>query len=70
MARLSTGFLLFEIFVLSYLVFYIKDKGLRLAAFLLLLLFGAFRLYNLISVYWDLYVPFETIFAPTDIMRE
>ncbi len=70
MARLSTGFLLFEIFVLAYLIFYLKDKGLRLLAFLLLLLFGAFRLYNLISVYYDLYVPFETIFAPTDIVRE
>ncbi|MGK9126758.1 EpsG family protein [Olivibacter sp. SA151] len=70
MARLSTGFLLFEIFVLAYLVFYLKDKGLRLVAFLVLLLFGAFRLYNLISVYYDLYVPFETIFAPTDIIRE
>jgi len=70
MARLSTGFLLFEIFILGYLVFYIQDKALRMAAFLLLLLFGAFRLYNLMAVYWDLYVPFETIFAPTDIVRE
>ncbi|MEH6305200.1 EpsG family protein [Olivibacter sp. CPCC 100613] len=70
MARLSTGFLLFEIFVLAYLVFYLKDKSLRLVAFLVLLLFGAFRLYNLISVYYNLYVPFETIFAPTDIIRE
>jgi len=69
-ARLSTGFLLFEIFILGYLVIAVRDKWLRLLAFMLLLLFGAFRLYNLLSVYWDLYVPFETIFAPTDIQRE
>jgi len=69
-ARLSTGFLLFEIFILGYLVMAVRNKWLRLLAFLLLLLFGAFRLYNLIAVYWDLYIPFETIFAPIDIQRE
>ncbi|QNL51584.1 EpsG family protein [Olivibacter sp. SDN3] len=70
MARLSTGFLLFEIFILGYLVVSIADKRLRMLAYVLVVLFGAFRLYNLISVYWELYVPFETIFAPTDIIRE
>lgn len=69
-ARLSTGFLLFEIFILGYLVMAVQNKWLRVLAFLLVALFGAFRLYNLIAVYWDLYIPFETIFAPTNIIRE
>lgn len=69
-ARLSTGFLLFEIFILGYLVISVQNKWFRVLAFLLVALFGAFRLYNLIAVYWDLYIPFETIFAPTNIIRE
>lgn len=69
-ARLSTGFLLFEIFILGYLVIAVQNKWLRMLAFLMVVLFGAFRLYNLIAVYWDLYIPFETIFAPTNIIRE
>jgi len=69
-ARLSTGFLLFEIFILGYLVTAVRDKWLRLLVLILVILFGAFRLYNLIAVYWDLYIPFETIFAPTNIQRE
>ncbi|MGK9117686.1 EpsG family protein [Olivibacter jilunii] len=69
-ARLSTGFLLFEIFILGYLVIAVQNKWLRMLAFLLVALFGAFRLYNLIAVYWNLYIPFETIFAPSNIIRE
>ncbi|WP_028297532.1 EpsG family protein [Olivibacter sitiensis] len=69
-ARLSTGFLIFEIFILAMLVITVRDKWIRLLAFGIVLLFGAFRLYNLLSVYWDLYVPFETIFAPSNIKRE
>lgn len=69
-ARLSTGFLLFEIFILGYLVITVQNKWLRMLAFLLVMLFGAFRLYNLIAVYWDLYIPFETIFAPSNVIRE
>lgn len=69
-ARLSTGFLLFEIFILGYLVISVRHKWIRLTALFLVVLFGAFRLYSLISVYWDLYIPFETIFNPTNIQRE
>jgi len=69
-ARLSTGFLLFEIFILGYLVMAVRNKWLRLLALIVIILFGAFRLYNLMAVYWDLYIPFETIFAPTNIQRE
>lgn len=70
MARLSTGFLIFEIFIIAYLIVSVRHKWLRFLGFLVMLLFGAFRLYSLISVYWDLYVPFETIFAPSNIQRE
>ncbi|HWV73119.1 MAG TPA: EpsG family protein, partial [Pseudosphingobacterium sp.] len=69
-ARLSTDFLFFEIFVLAYTLQSFKKNKIKLLFFLLVLLFGAFRLYNLMSVYWDLYMPSETIFAPINIRRE
>lgn len=69
-ARLSTGFLFFEIFIISLMIMSFKNKWIRLLFFVLVAFFGAFRLYNLMAVYWDLYVPFETIFAPSHIRRE
>ncbi len=69
-ARVTTGFLIYEIFVISYLVISIKNKWYRVLGLLLVILFGAFRLYNLIAVYWDLYIPFETIFSPSSFQRE
>lgn len=69
-ARLSTGFLFFEIFIIGFMITSFKTKRDRLLFFVLIALFGAFRLYNLMAVYWHMYVPFETIFAPTNIQRE
>lgn len=61
--RLSVPFLIFEIFLWGYLLVSISDIKLRYASYLLVVLFGAFRLYSFISPYKEFYIPFKTIFG-------
>ncbi|WP_188750202.1 EpsG family protein [Parapedobacter defluvii] len=60
--RLALPFLYMEIFLLSYLLISLNDFKLKIFFFILVLIFGAFRLYLFMYPYWDLYVPFQTIF--------
>lgn len=60
--RLSVPFLIFEIFIWGYLLISIKEVNLRFFTYLLILLFGALRLYLFLAPYMELYLPFKTIF--------
>lgn len=59
--RLALPFLYMEIFMLAMLVSSLKDMKLRLASIGIIVVFGLIRLYLFMQPYWDLYVPFQTI---------
>lgn len=62
-ARASVPFLLFEIFLISYVLLYYKaHKKKMFFAFLLILLFSWARFSALINSYYDFYVPYNSIF--------
>ena len=58
--RLSVSYLYFEIFLLGFALISIKDQKLKFVIFVLLVLFGAFRLYSFMAPYLDLYLPYNT----------
>lgn len=58
--RLSVSYLYFEIFLLGFALVSIKDRNLQVAAFCLMILFGAFRLYSFMSPFMELYLPYKT----------
>ncbi len=60
--RLALPFLYMEIFLLAYLLVSLNDFKLKVFLLILIMIFGAFRLYLFMSPYMDLYVPFQTIF--------
>ena len=60
--RLALPFLYMEIFLLAYLLLSMNDFKLKVFLLILIVIFGAFRLYLFMSPYMDLYVPFQTIF--------
>lgn len=67
--RLALPFLYMEIFLLASLVSSIKDIKLRILAVLFVIVFGALRLYMFMAPYWDLYVPFQTIFDKNHLLN-
>ena len=67
--RLALPFLYMEIFLLASLVSSIKDFKLRVVSILLVIAFGAVRLYMFMAPYWDLYVPFQTIFGENNLLN-
>lgn len=67
--RLALPFLYMEIFLLASLVSAIKDVKFRVLAILLVIAFGAVRLYMFMVPYWDLYVPFQTIFDKNPLLN-
>ena len=60
--RLALPFLYMEIFLLAYLLTSLDDFKIKVFILILIMVFGAFRLYLFMSPYMDLYVPFQTIF--------
>lgn len=60
--RLALPFLYMEIFLLAYFLTSLNDFKIRVFILILIVVFGAFRLYLFMSPYMDLYVPFQTIF--------
>jgi hypothetical protein len=61
--RLSVSYLYFEIFLLGYVLISIGDKPLKVTAFVLLILFGAFRLYSFMAPFLELYTPYQTFLS-------
>ncbi|MBF7090643.1 EpsG family protein [Flavobacterium sp. ALJ2] len=62
-ARASVPFLIFEIFLISYVLLYYKPhKKKMIFAFVLITLFSWARFSALINSYYDLYVPYNSIF--------
>jgi len=59
--RLALPFLYMEIFMLAILISSLNDMGLRLVSIGVVIAFGLLRLYLFMQPYWDLYVPFQTI---------
>ncbi|WPU95799.1 EpsG family protein [Mucilaginibacter sabulilitoris] len=58
--RLSVSYLYFEIFLLGFALISIKDRNLKMVVFLLMILFGGFRLYSFMAPYMNLYIPYKT----------
>jgi len=67
--RLALPFLYMEIFLLASLVSSVKDIRLRVLAILFVIVFGAVRLYMFMVPYWDLYMPFQTIFDKSHLLN-
>lgn len=67
--RLALPFLYMEIFLLASLVSSVKDIKIRILAILVVIVFGAVRLYMFMVPYWDLYVPFQTIFDKSHLLN-
>ena len=62
-ARASVPFLLFEIFLLGYVLLYFKrDKKKLVFIFFIMILFSWARFTALVNSYYDLYVPYNSIF--------
>ncbi|MNG76595.1 hypothetical protein D3C87_910940 [compost metagenome] len=59
--RLAVPFLFFEILLWGFFITSIKSFNVRVLAYVLLVLFAAFRLYAFIIPYKDEYFPFQTI---------
>src|SRR5690606_17694613 len=66
--RLALPFLYLEIFLLASLVSAIKDVKFRVVVLVLVMAFGAIRLYMFMAPYWDLYLPFQTIFDENPLL--
>ncbi len=62
-ARASVPFLLFEIFLIGYVLYYFKtDKKKMVVVFFIMILFSWARFNALVNSYYDLYVPYNSIF--------
>ena len=62
-ARASVPFLIFEIFLIGYVLYYFKtDKNKMLLVFVLMMIFSWARFNALVNSYYDLYVPYNSIF--------
>jgi hypothetical protein len=61
--RMSTPFILLEIFLLPTILKIIKDKYMKFIYLNLLLLYGLSKLYSALSAYPEAYVPYKSIFG-------
>lgn len=62
-ARASVPFLIFEIFLIGYVLLYFKgNKNKMLLVFFIMVLFSWTRFSALVNSYYDLYVPYNSIF--------
>ncbi|WP_026706971.1 EpsG family protein [Flavobacterium frigidarium] len=62
-ARASVPFLLFEIFLIGYTMYFFKsDKKKMIVVFFMMLLFSWARFNALVNSYYELYVPYNSIF--------
>jgi hypothetical protein len=61
--RLSVSYLYFERFLLGFALVSIKDRQLKGFVFVMMILFGAFRLYSFMAPFLDLYVPYRTFLS-------
>lgn len=62
-ARASVPFLLFEIFLISYVLFYFKAAKKKMVfVFIIMMFFSWARFSALVNSYYDLYVPYNSIF--------
>lgn len=62
-ARAAVPFLLFEIFLISYVLFYFKTAKKKMVfVFIIVMFFSWARFSALVNSYYDLYVPYNSIF--------
>jgi hypothetical protein len=65
--RISTYYLFYEVFLLTWILLSLKDVKLRFISYAMLILFCAMRLYSFISPYKELYIPYYTIFEKSEV---
>lgn len=65
--RLSTYYLFYEVFLLTWTILSMKDLKLRFVSYAVLVLFCGMRLYSFILPYKELYVPYHTIFEEEEV---
>ena len=62
-SRASVPFLFFEIFLISYVLFYFKSaKKMMIPVFVIMMIFSWIRFNALVNSYYELYVPYNSIF--------
>ncbi|MGN6394314.1 MAG: EpsG family protein [Mucilaginibacter sp.] len=61
--RMSVCFQYFEIFLIAFALTSIKEVKLKFVTFLIVVLFGGFRLYSFMAPYMEVYFPYKTILS-------
>jgi hypothetical protein len=62
--RLSAPYVITQVILLPYLIGLSHERYAKFIIFILMLLYLAFRLDSTLSDYWNLYIPFKSIFDP------
>lgn len=60
--RAAVFYMIFEMFLLVYILESIKSHKIRITVYFCMVIYCALKLYINLTSYWDLYVPFNTIF--------
>ncbi|MFF2018635.1 EpsG family protein [Paenibacillus sp. NPDC058177] len=62
LTRMALPFMMCQIYLIPYIFNVVKNNKIKIIVFLVFFVYLAMRYYSVLSVYWDLYIPFKTIF--------
>lgn len=62
LTRIALPFMMSQVVLLTYIFDWIQRKEIRVIVFSILIFYLLLRNYSVISSYWDLFIPFKTIF--------